>query len=125
MVRTNRMGQTMVVPVTAGDALPAKQQLIDMLKNALPGLKSVVQNINPKATQQILGLKCRVLYGEERLLKLLNSQPIASAQSVCEAVKADVDAFVGDAPQFDDITILGFRYRGGDEGEGTDAGSDD
>ena len=67
MVRTNRMGQTMVVPVTAGDALPAKQQLIDMLKNALPGLKSVVQNINPKATQQILGLKCRVLYGEERL----------------------------------------------------------
>lgn len=67
MVRTNRSGRTMVVPVTAGEALPAKQQLIAALREALPGLSGIVQNINPKATQQILGLKNRVIYGSERL----------------------------------------------------------
>ena len=55
------------------------------------------------------------LYGEERLLKLLNSQPITSARSVCEAVKADVDAFVGEAEQFDDITMLCLTYHGSQE----------
>ena len=52
------------------------------------------------------------LYGEARLLNLLNSQPITSAQSVCERIKADVDAFVGEAEQFDDITMLCLRYNG-------------
>ena len=52
------------------------------------------------------------LYGEQRLLRLLNSQPVSSAQSVCEAVKADVDAFVGDAEQFDDITMLCLTWHG-------------
>ena len=27
-------------------------------------------------------------------------------------VRSDVDAFVGDAPQFDDITMLGLRFFG-------------
>ncbi|MBE5782595.1 MAG: hypothetical protein E7329_04675 [Clostridiales bacterium] len=52
------------------------------------------------------------LYGEERLLKLLNTHSFASAQIICEAVKADVDAFVGNAEQFDDITMLCLRYNG-------------
>ena len=52
------------------------------------------------------------LYGEERLLKLMNGQAAVSARSVCERVKADVDAFVGEAEQFDDITMLCLRYNG-------------
>lgn len=67
MVRTNKKGEVMVVPVTAGDKLPAKDALIDALRAALPGLVSVVQNINPRATQEILGLQNRVLFGKERL----------------------------------------------------------
>lgn len=46
------------------------------------------------------------LYGNERLLKVLNSAAGGSAEEICQMVKADVDAFVGDAPQFDDITML-------------------
>lgn len=54
------------------------------------------------------------LYGEERLLALLNSMGDLSGEEICRAVKADIDAFVGDAPQFDDITMLYLKYNGGD-----------
>lgn len=49
------------------------------------------------------------LYGEERLLAALNALGDVDAQTVCRRVKADVDAFVGDADQFDDITMLSLR----------------
>ena len=53
------------------------------------------------------------LYGEKRLLQILDSHP--DPQTICEAVKADVDTFVGDAPQFDDITMLSLIYNGKQE----------
>ena len=53
-----------------------------------------------------------MLYGEQRLMSLLNHQSVSSAQAVCDAVKADVDAFVGEAEQFDDITMLCLNYYG-------------
>lgn len=52
------------------------------------------------------------LYGEERLLEVLGQNREATVQSLCVAVQQDVDAFAGDAPQFDDITMLAFRYNG-------------
>lgn len=33
-------------------------------------------------------------------------------QELCACVKADLDTFVGGAPQFDDITMVAFRYIG-------------
>lgn len=54
------------------------------------------------------------LYGEERLLALMNSMSGLTGEEICRAVKADIDAFVGDAPQFDDITMLCLKYNGGD-----------
>ena len=55
------------------------------------------------------------LYGEERLNALLDSLHGLSGEEVCRAVKGDIDAFVGDAPQFDDITMLYLKYNGGNE----------
>ena len=52
------------------------------------------------------------LYGMERLNHILNQNIQATPEKVLEEVKADVDAFVGDAPQFDDITMLCLDYRG-------------
>ena len=52
------------------------------------------------------------LYGEERLLQVLNRYADADPRTVCEAVKADVDVFVGEAEQFDDITMLCITYLG-------------
>lgn len=52
------------------------------------------------------------LYGEERLLDALNSREFESMEELCGYIKADVDAFVGEAPQFDDITMVALKYIG-------------
>ena len=52
------------------------------------------------------------LFGSERMLAALNSDPEADPEQLLHNVRAAIDAFVGDAPQFDDITMLGFRYFG-------------
>ena len=53
-----------------------------------------------------------VLFGEERMLASLNRDPDASPEELLRTVKKDIDAFVGDAPQFDDITMMSFCYNG-------------
>lgn len=57
------------------------------------------------------------LYGEERLLSLANKNITKTPRQLIAAVKDDVDVFVGDAPQFDDITMLAVsvNYVKGDE----------
>ncbi|MGN0670562.1 MAG: SpoIIE family protein phosphatase [Oscillospiraceae bacterium] len=57
------------------------------------------------------------LYGEERLLNFINTLHDIPAEAVCKAVKADVDAFVGEAPQFDDITMVYLKFNGEQKGE--------
>lgn len=49
------------------------------------------------------------LYGEDRLLACLDRNRALEVQSLCEAVKADVDRFAGQREQFDDITMLCLR----------------
>ena len=52
------------------------------------------------------------MYGTERMLKALNSCPDAEPEELLKRMRADVDAFVGDEPQFDDLTMLCLRYNG-------------
>ena len=51
------------------------------------------------------------LYGEERLLETVNQNMVKNTQLLCEAVKDDVDQFVGEAPQFDDITMMSVEIQ--------------
>ena len=51
------------------------------------------------------------LYGEERLLETVNRNITQGTRKLCEAVKANVDEFVGEAPQFDDITMLSVELK--------------
>lgn len=53
------------------------------------------------------------LYGEQRLLKILNENAQTNIQTLCKEVQEDVDRFVGKAPQFDDITMLAFERKSG------------
>nr|MCR4607430.1 serine/threonine-protein phosphatase [Oscillospiraceae bacterium] len=52
------------------------------------------------------------MFGSERLLEALNSEPDASPSGIIGNVKKAMDAFVNGAEQFDDITMLCFEYKG-------------
>ena len=52
------------------------------------------------------------LFGTDRMLEALNRDPDAAPAALLENVKSGIDCFVGQAPQFDDITMLCFHYTG-------------
>ena len=52
-----------------------------------------------------------VLFGNDRLLAALNKDPDANAEQICKNVKESINEFVGEAPQFDDITMLCVKFN--------------
>ena len=54
-------------------------------------------------------------FGIDRMLASLNSHGEDTLQELLPNVKKDIDTFVGDAFQFDDLTMLGFDYYGPQE----------
>ena len=51
------------------------------------------------------------LYGEPRIREFLNNNFNVEATTLLHDLKADIDEFVGEAPQFDDITMLMLDYK--------------
>ena len=62
------------------------------------------------------------LFGEERLITALSEAPSTSPGLVLPYVRERITDFVKEAPQFDDITMLGLRYIGNhaEDGKGTE-----
>ena len=52
------------------------------------------------------------LFGEDRLLMALNGAQTTDLSPLLRYVRGEIDGFVQDAPQFDDITMLALRYIG-------------
>ncbi|WP_291718480.1 SpoIIE family protein phosphatase [Magnetospirillum sp. 64-120] len=62
------------------------------------------------------------LYDEPRLIKTLGGLGTIHPEQIIGTVQQSVEVFVGDAPQFDDITMLSLRFdRFGDAEAGQDA----
>lgn len=51
-------------------------------------------------------------YGSERLVAALNSMKNEKMMDLLPGVRQDIREFVGNADQFDDITMLGITYFG-------------
>ena len=51
------------------------------------------------------------LFGTERMLEALNSNPNVEPEQILKNVRTYVDEFVKDAEQFDDLTMLCVEYR--------------
>ena len=51
------------------------------------------------------------LYGEDRLLKFMNENSAMPQTTLLSGIKKELDIFVGEALQFDDITMLMFDYK--------------
>ncbi|WP_010294627.1 23S rRNA (uracil(1939)-C(5))-methyltransferase RlmD [Clostridium senegalense] len=59
--------EVMVVVVTNGNSIPYSEELVSMLKDNIEGIDSIIQNINNKQTNVILGQKCKTLYGKDTI----------------------------------------------------------
>ena len=52
------------------------------------------------------------MFGTDRMLQALNTNPGASPSAILESVRNAVSSFVGTAEQFDDLTMLCLEYKG-------------
>ncbi len=59
-----KTGQVMVVLVTASPIFPSKNHFVKALREAHPEITTIVQNINPRGTSMVLGIKEQVLFGK-------------------------------------------------------------
>ena len=60
------------------------------------------------------------LFGTDRMIAALNEDASAAPEELLKNVRKAVDAFVKDAEQFDDLTMLCLKYNGPDTSEGQD-----
>jgi sigma-B regulation protein RsbU (phosphoserine phosphatase) len=56
--------------------------------------------------------KSRSMYGTDRMIEALNAHKKDSPEGLLKHVRESIDAFVGDADQFDDLTMMSFVYKG-------------
>ena len=56
------------------------------------------------------------LFGTDRMLDALNADKEAKPEEMLENVYKTVGEFVGEAEQFDDVTMLGLAYYGPQKG---------
>jgi 23S rRNA (uracil1939-C5)-methyltransferase len=62
--RVGSNGEVMVVLVTSTDVLPKQEKIIAELRNNIPGLVSIMQNINMQNTNVIMGKRTLNLWGK-------------------------------------------------------------
>lgn len=75
-------GQLMIVLITRSAELPNKNKVIEAIREQIPNVTSIVQNINPKRTNVIFGDKTTVLWGEEYIYDTIGDVKFAiSARS--------------------------------------------
>lgn len=75
-------GEVMAVLITSAYDIPHKKELVEWLTKYVPNLVSVVQNINKKPTNVVMGSKTRVLYGRTTITDSLGALSFnISAQS--------------------------------------------
>ena len=66
IVRTAyKTNDTMIILVTRTEKFPQRAKLVQQLAETYPSIKSIIQNINPKRTNVILGETSKTLYGDD------------------------------------------------------------
>lgn len=94
-------GQVMAVLVTSAYDIPHRKELIQWLTKYVPGLVSVVQNINKKPTNVVMGSKTRVLYGDEKIKDSLGAISFnISPQSFFQVNSAQAEKLYNKALEF-------------------------
>ena len=66
-------GEVMAVLVTTTDKLPRRRELVTAMREEIPGLVSIIQNINSRRTNIILGDTTRTLWGKDTITDRLGN----------------------------------------------------
>lgn len=72
VIRNNRKNDLMLIIVTVTDNFHNKGELINELVSLVPNIKTIVQNINNKNTNLIMGRKNITLYGEGAIIDMID-----------------------------------------------------
>ncbi|AKN32852.1 RNA methyltransferase [Clostridium carboxidivorans P7] len=62
-----KTNEVMVVVVTRSNELPHKEELVEMLLESKENIVSIIQNVNSKKTNVILGIECITLWGKDNI----------------------------------------------------------
>lgn len=97
--------EVMVVLVTNGEKLPHKEEFVDLMVKNIPGIKSVIQNINSKKTNVILGLESKTLWGEDTISDYIGDFRFnISPLSFFQVNPTQTEVLYGKALEYADLT---------------------
>lgn len=98
-------GEVMAVLITSAYDIPNKKELIDILVAEVPCLVSVIQNINKKPTNIIMGNKTRVIYGNANIKDSLGALSFnVSAQSFFQVNSEQAEKLYNKALEYAALT---------------------
>ena len=98
-------GDIMVVLITNGESLPYADELVGLLRQAIPGIKSICQNINKERTNVIFGDKTKVLWGDDVIYDTIGDIRFAiSARSFYQVNPVQTEVLYGKALDFAGLT---------------------
>lgn len=98
-------GDIMVVLVTNGASIPHQDELIGLIREAVPGIKSICHNINRQQTNVIFGDETRVLWGSDVIYDTIGDVRFAiSARSFYQVNPVQTEVLYRTALDFAGLT---------------------
>jgi 23S rRNA (uracil1939-C5)-methyltransferase len=98
-------GEAMAVLVTNGPEFPNGHKIAQALMERIPGIVSVVQNINPEQTNVVLGRKSKVLAGQDHIIDHIGDLSFAiSPVSFFQVNPAQTEVLYGKALEYASLT---------------------
>ena len=98
-------GELMIVLVTRAIDLPKSQEIVEAIKEGLPDVVNIVQNINTEKTNVILGKQSMVLFGQDYYVdELLGHTFKISHQSFYQVNSEQTEKLYGFAVEFAELT---------------------
>lgn len=100
-----KTGEVMVVFITRTEELPFRKVLIKALTEVYPQIKSIVQNVNPKRTNAIMGEKTKTLWGRDVIYDQIGDVTFAiSARSFFQVNPIQTEVLYGKALEYAGLT---------------------
>lgn len=103
--RAFRTGETMLVLVTNTKDLPSKEKLINVVNQEFPEVTSIIQNINQKNTNVILGQTTITLWGKDTITDYIGEFSFSiSPKSFFQVNPVQTEVLYGKALQLANLT---------------------